>query len=56
MESIRRVFQPILFGDSRVQSGLSDPIFGTIDGCSIGVVRGVVQVVQNWFNGNSNPT
>ena len=34
-----------------------DPILGVeVARCSIGVVRGVVQVVQNWFTGIKNPT
>ena len=34
-----------------------DPILGVeVALCSIGVVRGVVQLVQNWFTGIPNPS
>ena len=46
-----------LSGGYRARSGaFLDPILGIeVALCSIGVFRGVFQVVQNWFTGISNP-
>ena len=44
--------------DVEYQVARSISNFGKIEvaRCSIGVVRGVVQVIQNWFTGIPNPT
>ena len=46
-----------LYGGCRVQVGMFQIQFFWVEvvSCSIGVVRGVVQVVQNWFTGIPNP-
>ena len=51
MESICRVFFPVLSGGCRFRGGQFQIQFWGVEvaRCSIGVVRGAVQVVQNWF-------
>ena len=46
MESIRRVFLPSFLGDVEFEAARSNSNFGSIEvaRCSLGVVRGVVQV------------
>ena len=44
-------------GNFEFEAARSRSDFGIeVAGCSIGVVRGVVQVIQNWFTGNPNLT
>ena len=57
MESMRRLFSLLPFWKiSSSKRPVSDPLGVEVAHCSIGVVRGVVQVIQNWFTGNPNPT
>ena len=57
MESIRRVFLPSILVDVEFEGNCSRSNFGDkVTLFSIGVVRGVVQVVQYWFTGIPNPT
>ena len=51
MESICRVFLSVLsWGLSNSKPPVQDPILGVeVAHCSIGVVLGVIQVVQIWF-------
>ena len=45
------------WGISSSKQSVPHPILGVeVVCCSIGVVRGVVQVVKNWFTGNQNPS
>ena len=55
MESINRGF---LFEDVEFEAALPDPILGGLRKllCSIGEVRGVVQVVQLWNTGIQIPS
>ena len=47
---------PSIVGGVTFEDALSRSNFGVeVEFCSIGVVCGVVQVVQNWFTGISNP-
>ena len=52
------VYQPSILsflGMSSSKRPVPDPILGVeVAHCSIGMVRGVVQVVQNWFTGIPN--
>ena len=57
MKSICRVFLPVILFDVEFEADCSRSNFGDKVAClSIGVVRGVVQVVQHWFTGIPNPT
>ena len=57
MESIKRVFLSVLYGGSLVRVSNSNQFLVVeVALCSIVVVRGVVQVIQNWFYRNSNPS
>ena len=48
---------PSFLGDVEFERPVSVPILGVeVARCIIGVVRGVVQVIQNWFTGIPNPT
>ena len=48
---------PSFLGMSSSKRHFPDPILGVeVALCSIGVVRGVVQLVQNWFTGIPNPS
>ena len=57
MDSIQRLFLPSFLGDVELEAAVPDPILEAevISRC-IEVVRGVVQVVQNWFTGIPNPS
>ena len=51
------VFLPSFLGDVEFEAVGSRSNFGGFEvNCIIGVVRGVVQVIQNWFTGILNPT
>ena len=55
--SISRVFLPSFLGDVKFEAARSNPILWFDEAsCSIEVVRGLVQVVQNWFTGIPNPS
>ena len=57
MEFIRRVFLPSILVDVKFEGNCSRSYFeDKVTRFSIGVVRGVVQVVQYWFTGIPNPT
>ena len=57
MESIRRVFIPSFLVDVELEASRFRSNFGGRGAyCSIGVVRGVVQFVLNWFTGIPNLT
>ena len=57
MESFCRVFLILFSGMSSSKRPVPDPFMWVeVDRCSIGVVQGVVHVVQNWFTGIPNPT
>ena len=48
---------PSFLGDVEFERPVSDPILGVEVACrSIMEVRGVIQVVQNWFTGIPNPS
>ena len=50
MESINRVLLPVFLGDVEFKAALYRSNFGgEVASYSIGEVRGVVQVVQNWL-------
>ena len=56
MESILRVFLPTFLGDVEFEAARSSPILGVeVACCSIGMVHGAVQVIQNLFTGIPNP-
>ena len=55
MESIRRVFPYCLFGGCRVRRAILNPILLIeVARWCIDEVRGVVQVLINWFRGITN--
>ena len=57
MESIVECFFLPFWLMSSSKRTVPDPTLADkVARCSIGVVRGVVQVVQNWFTGIPNPT
>ena len=55
-EIYQSIVVPVLSEDVDFEATHSRFKFGGRGGCSIAVVCGVVQVVQNWFTGIPNPS
>ena len=57
MKSILHVFIPFFLVYAEFNAARSTyNLRGRVDRYSFGVIRGVVQVVQNWFTGIPNPS